>query len=582
MVYLSPEPEDTSKPPMQLWELPTDIIYTVLENVSFMDYVNLMFTCKTLHELLDKRRVFELVWKRNFGARKRLYEWPISDERLMKGGWRQLYTSINRLERQLSRYDSMLDFAKRTNEEKLARFTSQVLLQALWKIVANDRGYLCAIMHFEDTEWDKFCKATEEKRESYNIFRVCLSKKLLYQQNFNFAMEFFLRSKKFYHRDLEKCLFEMSRFDFNFEELAQIRQDKLATMRRLIRENVGQKDAVVECQSVEEFHDLMFKLAHYVLQDISETDHTYVSTNVLREYSGQQRRPKLYRLAILAKLIEEFFTNTVVNFQGTRYRHEIRMSTAELVTGSFRYKLNDDFNGIELIEDDEEPKRPVLNYGSAIYHSLPAGHFVPPGIWQFENMCYSEDREFWEVMRYLALELLKKPEFPRRAFARGNPILHSVTKDLRPTAIMSYTAGKALEGSPSLRVEHLPDNAFPLNGKIAILKHGSIRVMHGAKEDYSGRPYFYLLDKSEVDKCGKAHTFPKIDKPEMVQWILKCRGFSSMGVFDFPELKYEDGLFRFAAGKYLDEKYDARYKKLQELAAEKSQEKDDSNIETSA
>lgn len=48
------------------------------------------------------------------------------------------------------------------------------------------------------------------------------------------------------------------------------------------------------------------------------------------------------------------------------------------------------------------------------------------------------------------------------------------------------------------------------------------------------------------------------------------------------ELRYEDGLFRFAAGKLVDEKFEARYKQSEELALEKSQDKDDLNIETTA
>lgn len=524
--------------PVMLWDLPTDVMNDILEKISFADYVQLMFTCKSLRRVLDNDKLYKIVWKANFATVSDAYEWPQSDEQLMVGGWRNLYGRIESVEHRLlimeKRFEGLRKESPSVPPEQMERLRTKEI-RSISMDIGTDERYFIPLVHLSSAEWDKFCRATEGKREVYDMFRMCLTRKLLYLQGVNIALCFFMKAESSHATDIEKCLFELSRFDFAFCELAIIRKRKLSDTRRAVLEELPIQTGILGFVSENMFVSFVIAIARKIISHFPTPQTHEPSLNILREYVGQTGEPRIYRLAMLAKVMqEEIFSKLSFRVNNQDQSFEANITGSELLIGKFRFRLKTDLSGIASVTESDMPARSRVNYESAIYHCRNMGHATRSIPRQNSYPCNSEDEMIWELFRDLVLQILRKPERSKKS------LVDMKSWPLEPVAT------ELLWESPALLMRSPKFSVNPSQGRIVILKTGDMGVI--SRLQYSTRcPFVYLYDDTRLRNIDENYSRMRIDSPATIQWLMKCRGFNCMGLYDLPGLEYVDGEFRFLA-----------------------------------
>lgn len=527
-----------------LWDLPMDILNLILQNITFEDYVQLMSTCKTLRDLLDTQTQFETVWRSSFQNTTRAFEWLESDDILMKGGWRQLYGRIQEIERKLDQFDSMnlklLEvFSLSSSEEANAAKTDQVR----WMLVnfGTDPNYFIPLVHLSTKYWNEFCLATEDRRKSFGILKMCLTRRLLHLQNVNAALTYFHKANSEETENIEKCLFEVSRFDFGFSELAFIRQQKLQEMRKIVAKELPIQNGVLGFVNESMFVHFISSVGQKIMSVLPKPHKDGLSTNLLREFVGQPGEPRMYRLAILAKILQEEIFSKLKFHIGKQVRSfSVSLTGSELLIGPLRFRLKTNYTGISLMESGEAPPSQPVNYESAIFHCTYVSYFKLLAPKQSPYPSISEEPSFWYKYREHMRAILKGP--PHSKHENWDPSdfgLGGLNAKVWPLDIAGHNL---LLESPSKQC--LETHGEQVTGKITMLKSGALAVT--IDHDESSGPYVYTHDSEHLEKYDGTFLWPLNTTSETIQWLMKSRGFNMMGIFDLSDLNFGDSGFWFS------------------------------------
>lgn len=564
---------------ISLWHLPFDVLDLILQKITFVDYVHLIQTNTKLRNVLDNHHLYETVWKANFADVLEAYEWPYSNEQEMLVGRKELYATIGEVEQFLIKIRGMIhEFGKEymtkpfflPNQDpaleliapEVRNAMNEVLEEAYVKYAIKSK-YFVPLVYLSDKYWKGFCEATEKKQDKYNISLMCWSRKLLHIQNVNLAIKFFNKVSINETSNIEKCFLELSRFDFEFSDLAGTRVKKLRKMRSDVRRLLPIKKGVLGFDSENLFLGFLGRLGLKLLELLplsrpptgSEVFRSYSGINVLREYVGQPSEPRMYRLAIMAKVLqEEVFSKLRFRIGSLEYAFDVKVTQFQILLGKFRLRLKTDFSGVSVERSPwadpamESIMSAHIDYGKATSLSQNV-EFRKCELRDLELTdvpCFSTYSEKWEASLEFVVSLLDKSFFRPPHYFNGYLIDYiGAIEGVKESVSWIYRIYHELPYSRS----HL-GNITSQEGRIAFdeaIHAFAVVTVPRLTDFFSGHYLAYAHDDSRIGKVRANCDFLGPISPEKIQWLMRTEGFTTMGMHYFTELRFLDKEYRFSS-----------------------------------
>lgn len=341
-----------------LLDLPFDILGSILKHISFVDYVQLNFTSNQALRIFNCKEFYKIVWKANFAAATKAYEWHVPDEILMRQNWRDIYYRMRMLNNELcsirKEFFSQDHILSPTSSKKQITHVSRLWDEFYDDMIEklNDFGFeehfFIPLLCLSQIYSDKFSAAVKDRRV-HDMYLMCISKQLLHIQVYNSIYFYFEKLGSETNSDFthEKCLFVLSKFNFEFLEWAHTRQ----TIFNAIRRNIRRKDirkAGAHYTDEEAFHDRIQNFGTEILRFIPELpmdkdSHIRVLHN--------RRVSDLMRHSILAKFLNEAILHLPIRIDRVERNFKANITKSLVAIGSFRYKILKDSKLFELTSE---------------------------------------------------------------------------------------------------------------------------------------------------------------------------------------------------------------------------------------
>lgn len=521
-----------------------------------------------MRNLLDNSRLYETVWRSTFANTLEAYEWPNSAESELLVGPIQLRSAIQELEQFLINIrHSILKFChelRETNGPNGETTTKSVnpnlrqkldtQLSAAFGKFAAQKKYFVPLIYLSNKYWANFCIQTKEKQLEIDIFLLCWCQRLLHIQNVRVAVEFFQNSSVYETANIEQCFFEISRFDFGFSLLALSRLHILQSMRSVVHSFLPIREGVLGFPTEESFIRFVSLLTHKIffqLKHVPPTTLQSTGINVLREYTGQPPEPRMYRLAILAKILqEEVFSILRFQIGAQIFQFDVEVTQFQLLIGKFRVRIKTDLSGI-AVEIGPHPDRAMerivsskIDYGKAVILSqtFQLKQLRPNGTTQLQHPYFSTHTEKWKSSLKLVEAILNRK------------LVHTTDSD-----DLAYYTGiaenrESLFDWISFFMRKLPFRlGFPGDpeyyGQVRYIENQhTFAVVHTNPHQKSDSPHeavAYCLDAS-ISRFNLQSPLPRhLLTPELIQWLMLTDGFNEMGMFHLPKMEIFDSEYRF-------------------------------------
>lgn len=551
---------------MNLWDLPTDLLDLVLAHLSIEDYVHLLHTSKRLRLLLNTSHHYQIVWKANFSEILEAHEFPYNEAEQMNTSVFELIALIKEIEAVLDKIQKAMECLKES-EAVPNDSTSSLLswrqidsfLNQVFSRYAVDENFFIPVVFVAMKYWKDFCVATECSFGSYDISRMCWSRQLLHLQNVNLAVNFLRRSLPDDTDDMERFLFEVSRFDYGFPELSKVRMAQIKKLRHLTRRIIPIPGGTLMFPSERHFLSFIGSLANKltaVIERRPQRDRYDQSTgiNILREYNGQNAEPAIFRVAMLAKILhEEVFGKLRFQIGSEIHTFTPKISQQLIMFGKYRLRLRT--NSTSFAVESGPRASPLerlvtmrMDYGKALAlcmtFKLPLNHVDE----YLDRIRFSEvpeisiDREYWlHSMKFMETLL------------NGNKIRHS---DLVEHDLVFFVGMVPFEGTLTFQwAKYIMDklacglsNLFQEKGQLLFDKR---RDKYGViAQTYNGAGSAFLvythngrvqtMDASDLEILGRI-------SPRAAQGLMTTMGFTIMGMFYASQMRVNDGEYRFIA-----------------------------------
>lgn len=550
---------------MNLWDLPTDLLDLVLAHLSIEDYVHLLHTSKRLRLLLNSNHHYQIIWKANFSEVLEAYEFPYNEAEHTDTSVFELFALIREIETVLENIQKAMECLKESEavSDVSARLLSwrqiDSFLNQVFSRFAIDKKFFIPVVFVAMKYWREFCVATECSQGTYNISRMCWSRQLLHLQNVNLAVEFLRSSLHDDTDDMERFLFEMSRFDYSFPELSKVRMVQIKKLRNHARRIIPIPGGTLVFPSERHFLSFIGSLANKLSADIERRPQRNrydqsTGINVLREYHGQNAEPAMFRVAILAKILqEEVFGKLRFQIGSEVHTFTPKISQQLIMFGKYRLRLRTNSTGF-AVESGPQPgplERLMtmrMDFGKALAlcttFKIPVNHVDE----YLDRITFSDvpeisiDKEYWlHSMKFMETLL------------NGNKIRHS---DLVERDLVFFVGMVPFKGTLNFQwakyiVDKLacgPSNLFQEEGQLVFDKRRDKYGVIAQSNNGTGSTFLayahtgkvQTMDASDVEILGRI-------SPRAAQGLMTSLGFTVMGMFYASQMRVDDGEYRFIA-----------------------------------
>lgn len=504
--------------------MPENVFHRILESVSFPDYVHLMCTCKEAYSAMDNENTYKVVWNTHFDRIVKSYRYPVHNT-MAANPWRDVNFKIKEILRHIRKLRK-----EYLAEYRSGRYINVDLLkkaEGAMKSIVEDSGFFVPLIFLSTVYWDQFCQATID-RVPYDMFMMCITKNLLYMLNVHIAHKYFknLRSGTRDGVEVLKCLFEISRLDFGFPDLAAKRLDVFEKVSRTQLDGITRRDGYLIFQTQKAFCDFVTKTCDSVLSHLPLCDYDNGGRNILREFSHPTGQTQLFTLALLADYLSEALFKKF-KFDIDYSREEllnIEIGSDVLCIGALRFKLAQDLRKVYHTEESAEIT--PLSYKSAIEicKSTTTSRridlvTVPP---------MSERFTFWTDKYDYILKLHEGGEAENLTNFVGANKLWELD--------YSYSLTHAKKSYLHLVCSRRPNVVQQEESKWLSLTVGW--------RDDSNRPLVHG-DNGRVLYITKSSSSFKIASPEKAQQLMKCRGFNFMGIKCVSQIEFSNDEYIF-------------------------------------
>lgn len=404
---------------------------------------------------------------------------------MFKDDWQSLYAAIVTLKQELQ---SLYVEVKKERHSASRRKT------VFHKIDTKFRRLNCMdyipLLFLTDYYTAKFNKAVEKKKP-HDIFMMCFTRRLLNGLNMFKASKVTSTNASL---DYEHILFELSRYDSEFEQIAISRYKLHRQIRREMR--FESEDRIITFTSKEDFYKLVLATSRKILALIPPTWLHRVNDLFGPEQDESDMAP--YHALIVKMLNEELFRKFSIKIIDRIVYFDARFSPLGVVVGEYIYTVNSKSKKLF-----RRPKRDT----DTLLDSAEVDNFIKEYI-------------FTPLKKYLKF---------RRA---------PLSLTLNWARLMVHVRGvfPATERRSRIKAWHM--------GRVRSY-NGSFGVMTGSGFGLNS-PTVVIQNLEHPFKFrGKRLAFVDCSEPSQVQKFMRYDGFLLMGIFELHKVKFSDGQYRF-------------------------------------
>lgn len=317
-----------------LWELHPRQIFRALDSMSFTDYARLMISNPQAEHILA--RYYYYCWDTNYSKSTKIYEWPVPEAHLKLISWRMLFDQIVDLRHRMLnlRRENCVGLNSAQINEKICDFIQEY---------GSDRAYFVPLLHLSQHSDEELFTNPLDVGITLSLSIMTSLQKLLQYQNTYVALDFFRIARPNETNDIEKCLFEVSRFRSYFPEVAKVRAESLEKIREKVRKARSEK--ILEPQWGVNMGTLFFASTGLIIQFLDSLVKAIFTVLPARKISGylgqipveQFGRTRVNRIAVIAKVLnEEIFSDYEIKINGLRMALWAYMTSHALIIGSYQ------------------------------------------------------------------------------------------------------------------------------------------------------------------------------------------------------------------------------------------------------
>lgn len=477
-----------------------------------------MYTCKDALAAMDNEETYKVVWDRHFDKIVRSYKLP-SHGTMASNPWTDVYFKLVEIHKHIWELRSEYLAAYKNGYLYVSTDSLKKAEEAMTAIVTNSTFFV-PLVYLSTRYWDEFCQATIDKKP-YDMFMMCITKNLLHMLNVHISHEYF-KNLNSGTRDgvrVPRCLFELSRLDFGFPDLAAKRQEVFETVRKTQLDGIMRRDGYLIFSTQKAFCDFIIKICNSVLAHLPECNIDNGGRNILREFSHPTGQIQLFTLAILADyLSENLFSEFKFDIDYNREELlNIEIGSNVLCVGAFRFKLSAGLRN--LYHSDETAEFTPLSCKSAIELCKFTSAYTR--FHSKESPPVSERQEFWDAKFDYILKLHQGGEAEELKIFAGAKKLWELDYSYSLQHSKKSLVHAVWDRIRSVIHQELDSLVLGVGWRNC---DDNPRVY----ADY-GRQLFYT-----VNEAFSWH----IASPEDAQWIMKCRGLNFMGIACISQIQY--------------------------------------------
>lgn len=480
-----PQLATPAQPQTQFWHLPEDIVHRILEFVPVTGYVHLTRTCTAAKSALGTADYYKTVWNSLFRTRAEAYSPNYAESLMYKDDWESLYAAIVKLKQELQ---SLYVEVKR--ERHRSRRRRAVFEKIDTKLRKLNCMHFVPLLFLTDYYTAKFNQAVENK-QPHDIFMMCFTRRLLNGHSMFKASKLNSVNASL---DYEHILFELSRYDSEFEQVAISRLELHTQIRREMRFET--EDRTLRFTSHDKFYKLVLSTSRRILAQIPPSWLHRVNDLFGLEHDESEVAP--YHALIVKMLNEELFRKFSIKICDRTFQFDSRFSPLGVVVGKYIYTVNSKTKKLS--------RRPKRDTDTLL--------------------------DFNEV-----IEFIKENSFtPLKYYLKFRRAPLSLT--LNWARFMVHVRGlfPATERRSRAKAWHM--------GRVRSY-NGSFGVMTGSGFGFNS-PTVVIQNLEHPFKFrGRRLAFVDCSEPFQVKRVMKYDGFLLMGIFELHKVKFSDGQYRF-------------------------------------
>lgn len=351
-----------SPQPLSFQILPTEILEQIVRNLELTDYVKLMHLNQEFLEMFDTELFYRKMWKGSYGPLIKAYRVPMSDDELMLGGWRTLLRRLRELN--LAITQARKTMLRHTPEHYSLYNRSQIAIAVTGPLVQTfvcNKNYFLPLLHVAEYHKTVFNQKLQFSGFAPLIFHKCLSKSLLHLLNVAFALEFFQENVPNETKNIERCLFEISRFDFGFDELCITRRATMERVQQNVNRAISLEYTNFVFKSALDFEQFIMRVGTLAVQGLAIRE-LRKTNNILRSFDGAFIYSELHVLVI----VKDILTNVLkrpFTISGRLFDPRVQVSRDHLIVGQRMYRY--DFLSLTWVVSPADPER-FITYEDAL------------------------------------------------------------------------------------------------------------------------------------------------------------------------------------------------------------------------
>lgn len=499
------------------------MVHRILQNISFNDYVHLMYTCKSAFAALDNDEVYKVVWDTHFDRKVKSCEWPAFNS-MEWNPWRDVYFRSQELLRHIrnlrGEYLAVYENGEYVNAGLVAKAEKLVSMMVMNSV------FLVPLVHLSTVYWEEFCQATID-RVPYDMFMMCITRYLLHLLNVHIAHSYFMTMTQDTKDGVKvlRCLFELSRLDFGFFDLAAKRQEVFEKVSRTQLDGTTRRDGYLVFASHDRFEEFIANTCNHLLSLLPKCDKTHGGRVSLREFSHPTGIAHLFTLATLADYIStRIFEKHKVEINGALIRQRIEIAAEVLSVGGSRFKLAENLRTLNPIGHNTEYV--PLSYKTAL--RICESYVNESSILMKQDPPISELSRFWK----------DKHDYILKLHGGGQ------AEDLKKFAGVSKLW--EMDHANAVRYSKQQNSVLVTPARRHVIQNWSkyLSLTVGWR-DANERPLIYTNYGRELYFCCDGSRTFSVSTPEQAQWIMKHRGFNFMGIACISQILYVNGEYIF-------------------------------------
>lgn len=509
----------------KLWELPDVVLHEILRHISFPDYIHLMYTCKAAFTVFDTKEMYKVVWDANFEDTGRANMWSCTQTHMEHNSWRDMRYRIQEVHTHIHSCKDKL-FGKSYGYS--LSFVLQSEMDNAIKGIVENKLYYFPLFYLSNDYWDKFCRAVEE-RQPHDMYMMCLTKYLTHMQHVHHAYKYLKESRrvKMDSGDIVKFMYELSRLDFGFGDLAMMRLRVFAEVEKHQLDGILVHSNTINFASEKAFNEFILSVSNSLLSLLPKCQKRNGGRNILREFTHPSGRTKIFRFALLLDYLNLYVFQKYSIKIDSRLQSKWNCEIGEkcFVVGMSCFTISSDQSKAHCCENNAQHKPLTFQRVLQICRMLPDTKFA---VDETIDPPQSESREYWSHRFDLALDFLS----------------HYVGNVLRSLAqVENFWEANFNRIQASNSVSSSKEFGQPRRG-VVHYNGTSLCIYLGRKFGDTEDKVYCHYDRQMAGAIGCSSSM-SVNSPATVRWLMKMTGFNYMGISGAPYIYYEQGEYMF-------------------------------------